>query len=652
MGHLSTYFDYSKYEKPYKSWNDKQNAIDSKRKYIAGIRSTETNDVELAKKKARIITDTILLTDNYSQTKAEDIEAFCQTAEIELVAGLTAFSALPGALPMAIEPLTEFAAKRPSLAKTVDSLIKKLEYYKNLNVSFEAFRKPVIKLASSITSALSVIGCEKSLNVSLKNFKVPVSKLGSIITTTASVIGYFIGMDWIVTRQVQGTRRARFECLNNELSDVHNFAILTDEQEAEVQQKLKNLKSQKNDDYINKEVKDLYTGVTNRVNVAGSVMAAEPLIKDYDKHLVEKQKYYDNLAKNDVNYSKPLTKEQIHEAEKAKQLYENIIKKVDNATHDTLERFEQLVYVGYGALFLGGFLEALLTEKLVDFASKLLKVNHPVVKKILSIGIPVITWYILNKNLAYVQNQAIKAVKYKKLKEFMEDKNNYSYFSQEDVNSVSDSQISKQKAKKKNLFELLRSISKDIKDYNKFEKNELQDLKEYVEAKNKVKLSEDQTNEAELMKKNTFMVMNKTDDRAMKYLSSIETISEIILQPLEMASTPVGAYIGYKKITPWLAKIKNPGVDVTEMLKNGKYNKLSEIIGAVIAFVPSAILEVYLTHKHRNALRVANMQTVDELKDYRQFADYNNARNNKVKTNMSFKNGSILAKVLAFTKKK
>lgn len=622
MNHIATYLDYNKYEKPYKKWDKEQKKLDLKRKHLLEKKSQSDSDIQYAKKKAKIISDIVVVTDNYSQTKAEDVEAFFQTAEIELVTGLTAFSALPALLPKAARPLTMLAEKLPQAANFVNPVIKHLTNYDNLKVKIGKFNFPASKFISAITTALSAIS-------------------------------YVVGMNWIVTNQVDATRRARFEYLNKDLSSASNFAILTDDQEEKVKKLMDESSSKDDEDLINKEIKGLYNEVNNRVNVAGSVKSVQPLIKDNDKHLEEKKKYYDELQKTQENSSKELTSQQILEAEKTKQLYENLLKHVDNASQDSLEKFDQMVHVGYGAIFLGGYLEHFLTEGIVDIVYSALKVNNPVIKKVFSLGIPVLTFYILNKNLACLQNSAIRAVKYKKLKEFAEDKDNYSYFTNDEINEVSDKEVSNKMKKKKGLIQIIREVSQAMNEYDNFQKEEFPKLKEYMKTKKEIKLSEDQLKEAELLKKNTLMVMNKSDDRTMKHLESIETISETILQPIEMATSFVGAILADTVAASVISKKNNlPFNEVKGNLsKFVKNKKMLNMLGAVVAFIPCALLEIYLAHKQRNAYRISCMLTLDEVNNYKHFADYSDKDKYNFDNYFGKRKDSILNKLQSLTKK-
>ena len=116
--------------------------------------------------------------------------------------------------------------------------------------------------------------------------------------------------------------------------------------------------------------------------------------------------------------------------------------------------------IGYSALFAGGFLEYLITDKLVD----VLKVKNKPLQFILKLGVPILTYLLLNKNISDFENKAILATKYKHLKRFMENPEEYNV----------------QKSEKQNLIEFVKTIAKDMKDYDTFAEQELPKIKEIL----------------------------------------------------------------------------------------------------------------------------------------------------------------------------
>lgn len=570
MGILANYKAYKDYEPQYEDWNARRNIDDSKREIInkknANIDSVA---LDLAQKKARVIADSVLLLDNYGQTKAEDVETVFQTVQMELLGGLSAVIALPFAITGVIPFLEKHSGKSPLIEK----------FTKGLNNYNKA-----------------------SINVG--KFKVSAKALCTAVATVASSFVYVPMVTNAVTSQLGATRRAKFEGMNNEFSSIKDFAILTDEQEKEVQQIKNNAKKPvvKTNKFLNK-FKEIGSGVFERVNISKSISSVDKLMKDKKTYLLNKQKYDSSLSESEKYFSYPLSSEEINAAKEDQQLFENIIKKVDLESQDPLERVEKVVNVGYSSLFVGSFLQYLTTDGLL----KVLRVKQPILQKVLKFGVPLVTYMVLNKNLANLQNSAIKAVRYKKINEFVNNKDNFNFVGQEQLDSIPDDSVPKVEPKKENIFKFLKGIFKDIKEYKAYKDLALQENKEYMKAKEQIKLSSKQEKDAKQLQKNTFMAVNKVEDNNQKYSESVETLSEIALAPLDILSTYVGSKLGKQ---------------ISVRVKTVKYQKLFEAAGALLLFIPTALTEIYTTSMQRRSLRISSMLATKEIDNYKQFVDY------------------------------
>ncbi len=58
-----------------------------------------------------------------------------------------------------------------------------------------------------------------------------------------------------------------------------------------------------------------------------------------------------------------------------------------------------------------------------------------------------------------------------------------------------------------------------------------------------------------------------------------------------------------------------------------KVNKKS-IAAIILSFVPTILLNILITKDQKNASRTANMMALQEMDDYRNFADYSNGNKN------------------------
>lgn len=614
MGILTTFKAYKDYVPQFQDWNNRRKTDDSKREVLnkSGVKFDEKN-AELAQKKAKVVATSMMLIDNFAQTKAEDVETVFQTIQMELFAGLSFFISIPVILHKLLPTLEKYSSK----AKVI----------KNAHNLIDKFDKANFKLGK--------------INIPLKHaciaFSAAISSAIFVPVVTNAVIN-----------QVGATRRAKFEGMNKDFSNIKDFAILTDEQEKQVQN-IKN-NSKKPVEESKTKGKEILTEAIDRVNIPESMHCVRDLLDDKNIYIENKNKY-DNAQKDcEKHFDKPLTPEELAVSKADQQLFDRLIKKVDLESQDTIEKMEKIVNIGYGALFVGGFLEWLLTDKLVD----VLKIKNPVLSAIMKFGAPLGTYLLLNRNLANLHNNAIKTVRYNKINEFINNKDNFNLYTQDQVDSVSDESVKslkQDKQEKLGVFKFLRKMFKDIKEYKKNQKLVLEDSEQYLAAKRQIELTKEQEEDAKQLQKNAFMTINKVDDKNQKYCESTEAISEIILAPIEVLSTFAGSELGKK-----VAKIVEKETETVEKeainIKKGGFAKSLQAIGALVLFIPTALAEYHLTGMQRNSLRVASMLASKDLEDNRRFVNYDDKTfKQQFDSSYSFSSKSMLNSFVNFQKK-
>ncbi len=571
MGILATYKAYKEYEPQYNDWQQRRNLENSKKEILANNGAKPiNNDPLIMQKKARTVAQSMLVLDNYAQSKAEDVETVFQTLQMELLAGLSAVVAVPTLLTSVNHRLN----KMPNKSGMAQSMANLLDKYSKSNFKLGKLDIPGTKILTGIVAA-------------------------------ASVSAYVPLLKDAVINQVGATRRAKFEGMNKELSNLNDFAILTDEQENKVQEIKSAMPSKNNSKFKESKVAEGISEFLDNINISESMKSVKLLMKDKKTYHETKAKYDKSLTENEKYFDNALCPEEILTAEENKELFENIIKKVDVASQEPLERIEKIVNVGYSSLFAGGYLEYLLSDKVVDT----LKIKNPIIKTAISIGLPIVSYMVLNKNLANLQNSAIKAVRFKNLKEMIDNPDNFKVYSQDQINSIPDGVVVHDKPKKENIFKFVKNIFKDISDYKTYKRTQFPDTKKYLEAKRQIQLSPQQLDEAKELQRNAFMTINKVDDYNQKYSESIETISEMALAPVEIAAPILGDFVG-KKIS---SNVSNP-----------KLKALSRILGVAVGFIPGALSEIYLTSMQRKALRISGMLASEELNNYKKFVNYDN----------------------------
>ena len=533
---LAKKLPYIKLESKYKDWKAREDLRDAREQLYKKHADLNTPEINYRQKKAKAVADNILMLDNYVYDKAEDVEAVFATVNVQLLAGVSALATLPKAVLKLIPVLEK--------QKSTVNIANALKNYKN----------KTIKIASKT---------------------IPMPKLVTGLVAGISALIYAHGVTKSTIAQLSATRRAKFEGLTTKFNNDTDYAVLTPEQENEISKQLQDKNNPLNKE---KEIKTpILSKIWSRINVRKSLKETKNLTIKNEEYIRDKAKFEKELN-NPKNIS----------SKENKKILEDMIKQVDLKSEDDLERMEKIVNVGYSSLFVGGFLEYLISDKLVD----LLKIKIPVIKQSAKILIPLVTYLVMNKNIASIQNRAIKATHYKNLKNFAENKENFV-----DV-PPNFAKVTPQEPKKQNLFKFLKGMYKDIKDYEKYEETELKDLNKRHELKKSIHLTPEQKEEAQMLRKNTQFTIHTEADNRNHFAQGVEAISEIALAPFEILSTALGAFLGSK---------------AGAHCKSGAMKKIYMALGAVIAFIPTAIVEIMTTAEQKKALRIASMSTIEEM---------------------------------------
>ena len=158
------------------------------------------------------------------------------------------------------------------------------------------------------------------------------------------------------------------------------------------------------------------------------------------------------------------------------------------------------------------------------------------------------------------------------------------------------------------LASVIKTVRKDMKDYDKFAQTELPKIEEKLAAKKQIKLSSKQEKDAKLLQKNTSKVINNQREKLYEQSVGIKALSETILGPLDILATATGGYIGNK---------------LSKTCPNKKFAGLLTGLGAVVAFIPAAIVEAKLTKQQKLSEKISVMLALKDMQDISIFADNN-----------------------------
>ena len=527
---FSYYTKYRDHIDEYNKWNKDANKIPQNHQ------ESKCSLSELSlKQKAKAIAEPLILLDSYEHEKAEDSETFFQTLNMELMSVTGAICSIPLAITKLI----------PSLNKHSD-------------------KHNIIKKAASLLEKY------KSTSVNILGKNISAAKIATIFSVIGGAAFYINGMKNSMSSQLGLIRKASFDATQDIVNDSKLYAVLTPTQEAKVNSIV---------DYDIKHKNAFVDKLKDKVNINSSFQSVGEYKKTEGNYLQRKKEFFEEQRRTIEKKSKNTKHSQ--EAQEDKILFENLLKNVEHDVLEPLRKVETISNISYSAMFTGGFLEYLISDKLVD----VLGIKNKLLGAGIKIGVPLLTYLILNKNISDIENKAILATKYKHLKNFMD---NPELYQQPKDN------------KKENLLSFIKTTLKDMKDYDSFAQNELPKIKARMDAKRQIELTSEQMKKAKALQENTSMVINKQREHLYEQSVGIETLSETILGPIDIAATAIGGTIGSK---------------MAKKCANKKLSGLLTGLGAIIAFIPAAIIEAKLTKQQKLSEKIAAMLAIKEIQN-------------------------------------
>lgn len=442
--------------------------------------------------------------------------------------------------------------------------------------------KGILKLSSKFTKD------EKALP---EVAKLVSGGIGGILGLTAASFPLY---SWAAKAETKASRKGRFEAMNKELKDPKIFATLNDEQEKKLNENLEILKEVK-------EKKDYLKGLKE------SWEAVKGIVVDSKEYLEQKTNFEIDLIRDKKHFDKKLTPEEIEDAKHDQQLLTKLVEKIDIASQDYAENAE----LATSALITGTFAFSTLFSLLYEKVAKSLNWKKTSVPAVLS-GLLMFGASIWG---ASVQKEAARVGRFKAKQELMNNPERLVYVPDEKTGEIKDIQISNEK---KGFFKFMKDAWKNSKEYDKWKKNEGAQEKKLSKALENIELTDEQLKEAKRLQYNTFKTFNKVDEKSQKYAESIEALGQSIQAPLVQLLSLIGIGVGSKFLVKGL-KSKIPAEKTIGFIKY-----FMTVLGFTL---PSIAINAYITKEQKKASRVANMLAIDEMQDYRNFADYSKYKN-------------------------
>lgn len=441
-------------------------------------------------------------------------------------------------------------------------------------------------LATKINPLKSIIA--KNNKKSALIAQIASAGIGAMLASAAAFPLYA----WAAKAEVKASRKGRFEAMTKELNSPKAFAVLTEEQEKELKQIVNNLPPEKKNKNPIKSLKENWHIVKN--------MAID------SKEYKEQRKIFELQLEQEKNlFDKELTPKEIEDAKRDQQLLTKLVEKIDIASQDYAENTElatqtfTTVLFGLGALFTLGY------EKL----AKKLKWKQSAVPA----GLSLVAMCGASIFAAQIQKQASRVGRFKVKQDLLKHPEQLAYVSDEKTGEITDVEVKSDK--KPGLFKFLKDAWKNNKEFNKWKENEGAQEKKITKALEQIDLSDEQIKDAKRLQYNTFKTFNKVDENSQKYSESIEALGQSLQYPISFILSGLGALWGLKYLT------KSQNTKTTAEAANGFMKYMSAII---VSTLPSIGINAYITKEQKKASRIADMLAINEMSDYRNFADYSN----------------------------
>lgn len=537
MSAFGDYKAYKKYEPAYPGWKYARDLKESKRQeYLRRHpESIDQNDIQ----RGKVLIRAIDVMDEYSQKRAEDMEVATETAVGYGLDAAIFGGAAAGAVIGNLKPVKNFLMKH--------------------------------------------FGKDKYTKYIGKGLPLGIGAL-------AGMIAAFPMYAWAAKAEVAASRRGRFEAMRKDLKNPKGFAVLTEAQIKEAEQKAQNIVI----DNRKKSPFSFSNGFKTLKEMATDSKEYRAHKKQFDLELLEAEKHMND----------EMTPEEILKAKKDQQLLTKLVEKIDIASQDYAENAElatQALVVGtlgFGTLF----------NLLLSKALKAMKIKSEgkitAIAQIVAAIIPVI----LSIASAQIQKQASRVGRFKIKQDLLNNPSKLVYVADENIADLKDVNVIQDR--KEGLFKFLAHAWENNKEYNNYQKTTAKQEEKFYKAIETLELTPEQMKDAQTLQRNTFKTFNKVDEKSQKYSESIEALGQAIALPISLLFTGIGLVIGTKYLTRGVKSNSK-----LEMASNfSKY-----LTAILLSILPSIGINAIITKEQKKASRIADMLAINEMSDYRHF---------------------------------
>ena len=486
------------------------------------------------------------------------------------------------------------------LLRTIDIMD---EHSQKKAENMEAATEPIISLGLETAGLLgagigALLGSFKPIGIFFARFVPKGSKykkfvgmgIPAAIGLLAGSLSAFPLMSWGAKAEVSASRKGRFEAMRNELKNPNGFAILTPEQTEKANELAKTVVLE---EHKKKKVSE---------KISNGLHSIKDMAMDSKEYKEQRKQFKAELEEDAKNIDEELTEKEIENAKRDQQLLTKLIEKIDIASQDYAENSELATQA---AILLIGSTGGLAYFG-IDKVLKALKIQASNKISVIVKGLSIGAFAIMGIISAQINKQASRVGRYVVKKDLMKNPNNFVYVSDEQANQITDAEI--KQTKKQNIFAFLIQTLKDNKEFKKYQKTIGKEERKFYKATEMLELSDEQLNDAKRLQKNTFRTFNKIDENSQKFSESIEAFGQAVAYPINtIFSLGAAAFAA-----PYLFKEAK-----TNAQKAANFTKYMGIV--FLSTIPAMFINAYITREQKKASRIADMNAINELNDYRKF---------------------------------
>lgn len=422
------------------------------------------------------------------------------------------------------------------------------------------------------------------------------------ITTLSGVLGVVVAYPvyaFFSNMESKIDRKKRFDTMEKELQDPKIFAALDVKQNLEFLKNLSEIDKAKQNSNFKNPIEKSYK---NLKKSAYEIMY-------YDR---EQTKFRKKYEEDKSFYECDLTDDEIRKAKKDKVLLCVLLKELNMTAQTYTEKMQKI------------------TDNLITFSfalGSILTLGYERISKSLNFkksslpsGMGIYLMLLSTLFATWAQKRAAHIGRFKAKQDLMENPERLIYVSNRRTSTIEEDSIQVEPHKPVTTWQFIKDFYKDNKEYEKWKKSPTHTGREISQAMENIEITPVQLADAQRLKTNMFKSFYKVDSNTQNYSSKVDFQREAVKFPMMLVLGSLGSLFGAKN----LVKISNA------VSRNEIFKETLKYIGTISFFtLPTLFVNSYFAKMQKMGARISDMLTMNELEDYRFFADYSRYNNNQ-----------------------